>query len=140
MTTVVCNTHEMACDSYLTDGNTIQSVRKVFRKKGHVVGIAGDYAACMEFISWWLRGGGEEYNGTMDEVDVLILTTKGKILHYSSCSKPFELTDPFAAIGSGSAAAMGAMHMGATPAQAVLAASKVDVNTGGKISIRRRGK
>lgn len=140
MTTVVCNRHEMACDSYLTDGHTIQSVRKVFRRKGHVVGIAGDYAACMDFVTWWLRGGGAEYDGEMGEVEVLILTKAGKILHYSSCSKPFELRDDFAAIGSGSAAAMGALHMGATPAQAVLAASKVDVNTGGKISIRRRGK
>jgi ATP-dependent protease HslVU (ClpYQ) peptidase subunit len=130
----------MACDSFLTDGNTVQHVRKVFRKKGHVVGIAGDYAACMDFITWWLRGGGPEYEGEMQEVDVLILTAKGKILHYGACAKPYELEDNFAAIGSGSAAAMGAMHMGATPAQAVRAASKVDVNTGGKISIRRRGK
>lgn len=141
MTTVACNRHTMACDSYLTDGNTIQSVRKVFKRKGHLVGIAGDYAECMEFVRWWLKGKHERgYTGTMEEVEVLILTSSGKILHYSGCSNPFELDDQFAAIGSGATAAMGALHVGATPAQAVTAASKVDVNTGGKISIRRRGK
>ena len=141
MTTVCCNHELMACDSYLTDGNTIQSVRKIFKRKGHVVGIAGDYAACMEFVKWWLKGKFEdECPCEMDEVEVLILTNKGKILHYSSCVEPFELVDGFAAIGSGATAAMGALHVGATPEQAVLAASKVDVNTGGKISIRRRGK
>lgn len=140
MTTIACNRKEMACDSYLTDGSMVLHVRKVFKRKGHVVGIAGDYAACMEFVGWWLKGNYEdEFTGEMSEVDVLILTKDGKLLHYGACSRPFELEDDFAAIGSGAAAAMGALHVGATPAQAVKAASKVDVNTGGKISIRRRG-
>ena len=140
MTTIACNRSEMACDSYLTDGNMILHVKKMFKRKGNLVGIAGDYAAAMEFIEWWLKDPTDEYTGEMDEVDVLVLTSHGKLLHFGATTKPFEIEDKFAAIGSGCAAAMGALHVGATPAQAVKAASKVDVNTGGKISIRRRGK
>jgi hypothetical protein len=128
----------MAGDTLLV-ADTKANATKVFRHKGACIGIAGSYIECMEFVRWW-KSGAKGSPPEMEEVDALVLTRDGRILMFNQHHSFFEIDDQFAAIGSGGAAALGAMHMGATPEQAIIVAGKVDPTTGGKPTIRRRGK
>lgn len=138
MTTIVCTREIMVGDTLLTS-DTKASAIKVFKHKGHCIGIAGTYIHCIEFVRWWKDGGNPPRPKTKD-VTALVLTPKGKILCFDSYHTFYEIRDPFTAIGSGAAAAMGALHAGATPQQAVRIASRVDAATGGKLTVRRIAK
>ena len=97
-----------------------------------------EYVEAVKFISWYKDRKKPEPN--MEEVEAFVLTKAGKIWHYDSSLTPYEIQDEFSAIGSGTQAAMAAMHMGATPREAVEIAIKVDPRSGGTIHTRRRGK
>jgi len=138
MTTIVCNREIMAGDTLLVS-DTCATATKVFKHKGACIGIAGSYIECMEFVRWW-KAGAKDEPPEMQEVDALVLTKDGRILMFNQHTAFFELEDEFAAIGSGGAAALGAMHHGASPKEAIIIAGRVDPSTGGKPTIRRRGK
>jgi ATP-dependent protease HslVU (ClpYQ) peptidase subunit len=72
----------------------------------------------------------------MDETEAVFLSA-GKIVVFEQSHYGYEVTDPFVAIGSGAAAALGALYVGATPVEAVRAAAKVDPYTGGRIVVKR---
>ncbi len=138
MTTIVCNREVMAGDTLLVAATKAHGI-KVFKCRGACVGVAGTFVHCMEFVDWYKKGAKGE-PPEMEEVDALVLTKDGRILCFDHHHSFFEVTDDFAAIGSGGAAALAAMYMGASPEQAIKVAGKVDPNTGGKPTIRRRGK
>ena len=126
----------MSGDTQLTDdAGSVSHGRKVFKHKGNLVGIAGTYTDCIQFMAWY-RAGMKGEAPKMKNVSALLLSKEGLIFSFDGSCNSYRITDPFMAIGSGAHAAMGAMHMGATPALAVKVASKVDSNTGGKITTR----
>lgn len=137
MTTIVCNREEMAGDTLIVS-DTKATATKVFKHKGSCIGVAGSYIECLEFVRWW-KGGAKGEPPEVSEVDALVLTKDGRILMFNQHHAFFELEDPYAAIGSGGAAALGAMHAGATPSQAIKIAGEIDPCTGGKPTKRRRG-
>lgn len=126
----------MAGDTQLTDeGGPLSHGRKVYKHNGTCIGIAGTYTDCMRFMKWY-RGGMKEPLKKVGDVSALLLSAEGNIFYFDGEAQSYKVTDKFMAIGSGANAAMGAMHMGATPAQAVKIASKVDTYTGGRITTR----
>ena len=136
MTTIVTDGKTMAGDTQLSDeGGPLSHGRKVYKSRGTCIGIAGTYADCIRFVNWWKRGMKGNFKDIGD-VSALLLSPEGKIFYFDGEAQSYLVTDKFMAIGSGAAAAMGAMHMGATPKQAVKVASKVDQYTGGKITTR----
>jgi ATP-dependent protease HslVU (ClpYQ) peptidase subunit len=139
MTTIAANREGLAGDSRLISGSTISHGRKVWRRKGAVLGIAGGYAQAHRLVDWFLSGARGD-PPELDEVEAVILTRDGRLLHYEGAERPFEVADEFISIGSGKEAAMAAMYMGADPRKAIQVASLVDANTGGPIHYRRRGK
>lgn len=139
MTTIVATRDMIAGDTLLSGDNTCNAT-KVFKHKGAVVGIAGTYACCMDFVRWWKAGGNPESIPDMEEVDAVVLTVDGKILCFNHHNTFFEINDAFTALGSGAAAALGALHAGASPQKAIKIASRIDPATGSTITIRRRGK
>ena len=138
MTTVACDRdlEEMAADSRLTDGDTNANARKLWKVNGHLIGVAGDYPAAVAFVNWY-KSKTKPNVPDMKNLNVMVLTPTGKILHYDHSLHPYEVTDNFSAIGSGAQAALGAMHAGARPRDAVRIASKIDRNTGGRIHVRK---
>jgi 20S proteasome alpha/beta subunit len=138
MTTIVCNTRYMAGDTLLTSDIKSHG-QKVFKYRGNCVGISGTYVDCIVFINWWKKGA-KKSPPEMKEVEALVLTADGRILCFDQHESFYEMKDDYAAIGSGAAAALGAMHMGADPKKAVQVASKIDPGTGYKTTVRRRGK
>lgn len=139
MTTVVCDRKSMSSDSQSTTGHQMSDVTKLFRSpEGHVIGICGEYETALEFKDY-LCGDRKKCPKHLEEVEALVLTTEGKIIHYYGSKKPIVIRSKYAAIGTGSDAALGAMYLGdvlrkpVSPAQAIRAACKVDAYSSGKV-------
>lgn len=139
MTTVVCSRKSIACDLQGTGGGQrfklktkVEHFEDGIPAYPHLgecyVGFAGNVSEWIECLDWFLDPKGKM---PKNSISLLILTKKGKI--YTSGNNAgtlMELDEPFQAIGSGAQAALGAMHVGATTAEAVKAAGKVDPMTG----------
>lgn len=127
----------------LGDGRKIKVTTKLYIFDPHpltypdgrfMVGFAGgtnDKIMVSDFFSFPERfpdGPPDLYN--KDEFQGLVLTEKKEIFYFYHPAHWIRVNQPWFAIGSGAAGAMGAMHMGATPLDAVKVASKIDSFTG----------
>lgn len=133
MTTVACNRKYMAAESMGASGNLkLTGDRKLFRgPEGSVLGVAGVYTKALA-LAKWICGGLDNPPDDLDEAWVLQLRHDG-IWMYEQTAVPFEIHNPFIAMGSGGDFAIGAMAAGADPFDAVKVATKYDVFSGGKI-------
>ena len=71
------------------------------------------------------------------DVDMLLLSPRGKLYISENGRDAMPITDKFVAIGTGAQGAMVAMQLGCTPAEAVRAVKKVDPSTGGRVVTRK---
>jgi ATP-dependent protease HslVU (ClpYQ) peptidase subunit len=134
MTTIVYRDGVLAADSRLTQGGTIvhDKQRKIRRlADGSIIAGAGALAKVQRWERWIARGRkGKKPEGSFDA----ILLTSEKLLAWEDKGDPVELDrQQFYAWGSGSLAALGALHHGATAEEAVQCAIKVDCGSGGKV-------
>jgi len=138
MTTIVANRRCMAADQRVTDGSRIFRTRKLRRIGEAVIGAAGTGPAIAKFLTW-LEAGQQDTPPKFakdDELEAIVLTPAGLFVYDTACVCE-EVLDEFYAVGSGSTAALGAMHMGADPVRAVEIAALVDNSTGGPIDMLR---
>ena len=128
MTTVVYRDGVMACDSQST-GSYHERVRKIVRlSDGTMVGACGRTQRCQAVMDWLVA----DCDGKcppMSGVGLLIAKPDGSIWCADDDFRPYRLRQKFAAIGSGSAVAIGAMEAGASALQAVKIAAKHDGGT-----------
>ena len=122
----------MASDSMASDGTTRSSVTKIFRIKDSVVGVSGAYSSCMAVIHWLKQGSPEDDIPDFKDVYALSLRSSG-IWMWDGHPHPYKLNDKFAAVGSGSQAALAALHLGLSPKDSVQVAAKIDPSTGGRV-------
>jgi hypothetical protein len=132
MTTVAVRDNTMVCDSRMV-GGFIGRSHKVLRGESILVGWCGDAVAGYAFAEH-VAGLAEEkpHNGGDDSIDLLVLK-KNKIWLVDNRLRWLPIPQKYYAIGSGSQAAMVAMHMGATAKEAVEMAKLVDECTGGRV-------
>lgn len=137
VTTIACDGLTMAGDGRSSQGGTIindASIKIVRLKDGRLAGFAG-YAGLKEPVRRWLEDGGD-YPKTDDDdtkTQVLLLDDEGAWLidalgHKVAVSIP-------AAIGSGADHARAAMLAGANAEESVAISAKLDIYTGGKITV-----
>ena len=145
MSVVVVKDGIMAADSF-ADYNGIQCNHKKLHRLENgcektLVGYVGGILDCQEFLYWFKAGSDlgklpdfRQYKGSEDapSFSVLVLT-KERLIEWDQYFTPLEVIDRPYAIGSGAKAALGAMHMGASPAKAVEIASKICTDVGGQI-------
>ena len=159
MTTIATNGKAMAADGRLTKGSMIlkedcDKIIKVFVEQAGeslLIGVAGCVAhmdAMIEHIKDTYQGEGvflgtpfgvddiEEEGPHPSETEGLILTEGGKVF-VCAWAEPVIEAHKYQAIGSGADFAIGAMHAGKGPAEAVLIASRVDTNTNGIVTEKR---
>lgn len=131
----------MACDLQMTVNGAMKTKcgTKVYKIQPHelhfsheafLVGFCGAASEIGDVVDFYER---PELYKTMPRTKALhglVLTASGKIFQFDSPGKWLTVNSPFASMGSGSPIALGALHMGATPKQAVQAAMKVDPFTG----------
>ena len=97
-----------------------------------VVGLAGDSFAGLEFLEWLKAGGTVPSARLLDGeggFHALVMTSRG-LFDYDRWCRPERVSDRYYAVGTGAAAALGAMHMGANAATAVRIACQVDPYSG----------
>lgn len=129
----------MASDLQFTEGNMKwKGITKIFKFPAHpntfgecafiggFAGTASSLVAVAEFFSL------PETTKPPKIKDLrgLILTEKGDIFAFDDYGMWLRMDQPYAAIGSGAAFALGAMANGATPKEAVRIAMKHDAFTG----------
>lgn len=139
MTTIAANREAIACDSRFSDDWGSLTVPSKLSVVGHtILGMAGDASAMAKF--WhWLRAGGKRRRPRFtraEEIEALLLTPGGLVYYDSSC-EPIPLAQPFAAIGSGGYAALGAMYAGRGPLGAVRIACKIDKHSAPPVRVLR---
>ena len=134
MTTVVGDRTRLVSDSRVSgNNNIIYDSPKLFRVKDAIIGCAGDNEAIEAFIKWY---GSKKRKPKFkeDSFDALVVTKSGIYTYDETCSRDLVL-GPWAAIGSGGSAALGALHMGASLEDACKIACKVDKYSGEPIQI-----
>lgn len=129
MTTIVANREGMAADRQTSHGDQKFHGTKIFKIKRTIIGMAGDANQCEQFLEW-MKGG--KVPEDCDEMEALILTRQGLYVCLCSLTR-MKVEDDFYALGSGSQAALAAMHLGCNPVEAAEIACLIDPSSGGGI-------
>lgn len=135
MTTVIASLIErkMACDSRCTGGSTAPfSVKKIFEtKEGYLIGFCGNVVDALHFIDWYKKGK-KGAKPDPSEIDFRALVLKHDVIEYwDNCYTCIPIYDEFYGIGSGSYAALGALHTGVSVERAIEIACLVDKDGSG---------
>lgn len=137
MTTVAYRDGVLAADTLSTCNGLIDDYgAKVWRVGKVLVGAAGSRAVCLKFRDW-VAGGMEGDSPMADDANGIVVSSAAVVCW--SEKGPWPVTAPFYSLGSGYQVALGAMEMGATAEQAVSAARKWDLGTGGEITTLKLG-
>lgn len=135
MTTLTYRDRTLAADSRTTTAGTIdpgQSVKVRKLPDGRLVGTTGQTAEALRFVRWLEAGADGDAPALHDSRVVIVSPDGGIAVHEAEGFYAAEGSE-FYAWGSGAAAALGALHVGATAAEAVQAATFVDPNSGGPV-------
>jgi hypothetical protein len=146
MTTIAYRDGVLAADSRLTvdygSGARKHFCRKLFRKKitegkksyDVIIATAGESSPGMVFVDWY--GSGKPVPDLFlhlgGDFTCLVLTPKG-LFEYDVYCRAEEIEEDFYAVGSGSMAALAALHCGKSALEAVRIAMRIDPYTGGRI-------
>lgn len=141
MTTIAFCAGVLAADSQATAGGKFEgSVTKIAKRGQFLAAVCGLAPASRAFLDWFRSGMPGDCPPLGDKDDSawgFIYTPENRVLWF----KPSGLEDfhaPIHSTGSGSEIALGAMHAGATPEEAVAIAAKLDIHTGGDITVLTR--
>ena len=134
MTIVVARDGVIASDSGVQGGDTyLWDVPKILRTDGGFIGLAGEWPKAFEIAAKYAEGQ-EDIPGTADKrFEFIELLPGGKIQVSSDCRFWVEVSEQYAAIGSGLIVAYGALDMGASAEEAVRIAIKRDVDCLGEL-------
>lgn len=138
MTTIVYRDGVLAADGRVTQNDTIVGdnfVKIHVLNDGGAVAVCGRPDECMPIVEWLKQASAGEQAGPQPEIEsstLLHVTGDGRVRLLAE-KHWIEMDEPFIAAGSGSAAALGALHAGANAVEAVAAATKTDPYSGGQI-------
>ena len=140
LTTIVCNKEEMACDLQMTVAGImkVKAKTKIYKIKAHemhfpvdfLIGFCGSATEIIDVVDFYERPDIYQHMPKTRNLSGLILTADHVIYQFDHPGKWLAVDAPYSSVGSGALTAMGAMSMGATPKEAILAASKIDPFTG----------
>jgi len=146
MTTIAYRDGILAADSRLTVdhgcGARKHTCRKLFRKrvgegkKAHdvIIATAGESSPGMVFVDWY--GSGKPppdiFMHLGGDFLCLVLSPEG-LFEYDVYCRGEPIEEEFYAVGSGSMAALAAMHCGKSAVDAVRIAARIDSFTGGRV-------
>jgi ATP-dependent protease HslVU (ClpYQ) peptidase subunit len=137
MTTIAVNKNEIACDMQAThrSGYKLKVQTKIHHysnplvyPKPFYIGFAGSLEDAHSVLEWF--NSPNDKPPKVRESEYIILTEDKKIYTFANPLRWIQISEPFYAIGSGGQFALGALHSGKSPKEAVLIASKCDPATG----------
>jgi len=131
MTTIAASlsTLEIAADRMVSGDDSFYLTSKLRRGQNKIYGACGDWDKCLKMLK------AIRYRKNIDtEIDVTVLMLKHDgIWIFESSIIPVRIENDFFSIGTGAGYAMGAMHLGKSPAEAVEIAALYDPNTRGPV-------
>lgn len=138
MTTIAYRNGIIAADTGITCGSTrdcfAEKIAK--RKDGAVAGACGELWWISAFLKWF-KDGGDQVQSPGVNGNTGFIATKRRVLTVFEAENnntyTYEVTAPYYAIGSGRMVALGAMHAGAHPVDAVKAAIAHNDGTYGRV-------
>ena len=130
MTTIAWDGKRIAADGLSTcDGFVVATDDpKLFRRKGVVIGVAGDWASAVPMVEF--IAGQRDFDSECKDITALAIRN-GKGVVYEGRKTPYPVKPPYA-IGSGACFALAAMEAGTDALKAVKVACKLDTASGGK--------
>lgn len=135
MTTIVANLECMAADQRCTGAGPMCHVSKIHRIGDSLFGFAGDAILAQHIIKWLgtKRDVGQLYKlipeSQRDSIDVLELSSQG-LAFWNGWGVRLPILDATFAIGSGAMAALQALRLNSSPAEAILHAMALDECSG----------
>jgi 20S proteasome alpha/beta subunit len=128
MTTVAASVAEgvMCSDSQWSDGIHKGLMRKVFRIRGSLIGVAGDMRQIVEWVAAWKD---DPRGRHKQSIHALILSAEG-LSTWDNTQLLMPTNELYQAIGSGADFALGAMDQGASCREAVRIACRRDASSG----------
>lgn len=136
MTTVATDGLVVATDTLINTGNYTLEMwpgQKLIERDGRVFTFSGNAYLFKPYIDWYLKGANPRYIpvGQSDDNTMIWAFDGGKLLEFGpSCLYPMELGAP-TAMGTGRMYALGALALGHSPQEAVLAGIRCDPYSGG---------
>ena len=131
MTTVAYKDGVLACDKQGTDCNVATGADyKAIIAGNTVYVITGTLTRGLRFIGWLTNGSEGKPPKLKDTLVIEFDKITGMCKLHESAHVALPVTDRIMAKGSGGDIALGAMHAGATPREAVKIATKLDIYTG----------
>jgi ATP-dependent protease HslVU (ClpYQ) peptidase subunit len=132
MTTIAWDGRTLAADRQSTWGGTPTKTRKIFRAinddgREVIYGCAGLAHECTAYTRWI---NGEIKEPKLTDISIMSIDCKGQIWHTNQTMLWTLIKVKQWAIGSGCDYALGAMASGKSAVEAIIIASKLDVNTG----------
>lgn len=141
MTTIAYKDGMLASDGQVSGPPGVKWTMKLFRRDGAVYGGAGVRSDIQALADWYFSDRKEPpkyfLHGDQPNAEILVMHDDGKVYYCGWGAFPQEIPG-YAAIGSGSHYAVGAMFMGASALRAVEAATCHDSDTGGGIMYAAR--
>lgn len=140
MTTVAWDGRTFASDRRMGEWRTANKQFEL--PDGRVLSGAGYMDDLAEVAAWLTAGGDERDKPVIGDDDTDFLLVDGAKCYWLTCPflRPIEVLDGMAAIGSGSAYALGAMAAGKSAAEAVEIAARFDPHTGGGVDCHPKRK
>lgn len=136
MTTIAYRNGVLAGDSQATDSQLWRTskIARVNTSAGQLlVGWSGDVHAALVFVEWLKNDKSRKPDIGNEDFAAIVVATTGRVTIWTQSLIGWRPEGKFFAIGSGSSAAMGAMHRGAGAIEAVKIACKVDPYTRGPV-------
>lgn len=106
MTTILADARigVMVSDSNITDGDRVWVGRKVFRHRGHLLGVAGELNEVEPFLRWW-KEGCKGRTPRLGSSTVMVMSVGGLMI-FSDNQDAERIQRGYEAIGSGGKAAI----------------------------------
>ncbi len=135
MTTICYRNGILAADSRITTsdesaGDYMGKCAKLIRLPDCIVGLQGESSPGVAFLNWYRTGMKDmemraHILASGADFTAVVLTKHGLFV-WDCWMQPERMCDEFYAVGSGTKAALGALHMGASAVKAVAVACKID--------------
>lgn len=135
MTTIVWDGETLAADKRAINGSVSFPVTKIFKRKGCLIGAAGDFDRIQEMVSWFDEGEIPEKfpsfgRSNEDFVGLLVIRPDKSVWKFERSPYPYRIESASHAIGSGSEYATAAIHLGCDARRSVEVAIALDAHSG----------
>lgn len=136
MTTIVWDGTTLAADRLANNNSHPDTMRKIVRSRGHLLGAAGRAGEAMALFAWFEAGAVVKDFPTMDKDSwtlLVAISPDRRITVYENTGFPVILLDKTYAAGSGCDISRGVLAMGGDALKCIEIASRLDIFTGNGI-------